>query len=45
MLEVSAVSKGEKKVFPEVSVEQSSPLVLVRALCLESITPLTPAPP
>ena len=26
-------------VFPEVSVEQNSPLVLIGALCLESITP------
>ena len=38
-LEVSAESKGDKRVFPEVLVVQSSPLVLVGALCLESIAP------
>src|SRR5438105_10150005 len=39
MLEVSVESKGDKRVFPKVSVEQSSPLVLVGALFLESIAP------
>ena len=39
MLEVSVESKGDKRVFPKVSVEQSSPLVLVGALYLESIAP------
>jgi len=38
MLEVSAKSKGDKRIFPEVSVEQRSPVELVGALCFESIT-------